>query len=203
MADIIYGENRFPKVGEVCALDLTSLGYHNLDERETNEVCFHLVNYGKVKGITLVKYLGYGLFMDLVSDQVFRLMAYNDDDIGTEQLYKLQLGDRKELEKIADSYGKDTSPKDITDFKIVFNMFLTNPLAFDIVPNFDNPDLVRTPLMSIDSEIVRKFASQPLDKIKGDILSLKEEGIRELGKTYTEMHDFIQNYYAMQNNKSL
>ena len=66
MADIVYDENRFLKVGEVCAIDLTSLGYHNLDKRETDEVCFQLVNCGKVKGITLVKYLGYGLFMDLV-----------------------------------------------------------------------------------------------------------------------------------------
>ena len=96
MANIIYDEQRTVGIGEVCAISLQSIHpvYLTLLDPNRNDdiVNFYANERTGVSSedeITFIKYIGNGMFMDLVSDQLLMTNIYNEDDFGTDELHMM------------------------------------------------------------------------------------------------------------------
>lgn len=189
MANIIYDEKRAVRIGEVCAVSLKNICpiYLTLVDSKMDGVYDDINFYVKEENgissddeITFVKYIGNGMFMDLVSDQLLISEVFNADDFGTDEFHAMDKVSQDELEKMEDFWNSVQNPKTKLEFSDSFSVFMQNPLAIKI-------DISTAPFMSINSEITKKFASQSLEQLKTKMMSAKamaQQGLKEQYSQY-------------------
>lgn len=187
MANIILDEKRAVRIGEVCAVSLKNICpmYLTLEDSELAGVYDDINFYPKEKNgisldgeITFVKYIGNGMFMDLVSDQLLITEVFNEDDFGTDEFHALDEASKDEIIKMYDFWHSVQNPKTKSEFSDSFSVFMQNPLAINISP---------APFMSINSENAKKFASQSLEQLKTKMMSAKamaQQGLKEQYSQY-------------------
>ena len=193
MANIIDDERRMVGVGEVCAIYLKHIEpvFLTLEDPKLNGP--DIINfYGRDKSkisngeeITFIKYLGNGMFMDLVSDQLFLTDIFNADDFGTAEFHAMDEKSKDETIKMEEFWHSIQNPTNKTDFSNSFNIFINNPLLIDIS---------QSPFMTINSEIAKKFASQSLEEIKSMIMTAKIKAQQGLKEQYTQYESQLINY---------
>lgn len=204
MANIIFDEKRWVRVGEVCALGLKTIHPikiyfedHDCDGVKDAIVFFtdDNENITTEDDVTFVKYIGNGLFMDLVSDQLLMTSTYGSDSIGSDNYDLLDKESQDELDKMSDFYTDINGPQNKEEFKDTFSIFMRNPMLIDMD---DYSQLF--PIMSIDSEITKKFASQSLEQVKTKILSAKAKAQQSLKEQYSKYEDQIIRIYNAKEN---
>lgn len=194
MINIIYDERRFLNVGEVCAIQLKNIKPVDLVIMD-NELYF----FGRDNGIssdediTFIKYLGHGMFMDLISDQLFMSAIHSSDDFGTDEFDALNNESKSELDKMINQWFTTQNAKNIEDFKQNFSIFMQHPLAIDVGAS---------PFISITSDVAKKLASQSLEHVKSKILLSKLTAQQNLQKKYSELEEKINELYASKINSS-
>ena len=196
MANIIMDERRTPQIGETCAIKLkniypVSLEYDPEHIMSDDEVSF-MPNekYGGISSddeITFVKYVGNGMFIDLVSDQLLLTVAFNADDFGTDVLHSMDKNSQGEFDKIENLWNSLFLPKNKDEFKDRISTFINNPLALDIAD---------TSFMTINSENAKKFASQSLQELKTKLINEKAKAQLNLKQQYAQYGEKIYNYYS-------
>ena len=118
MANIIYDEKRTVGIGEVCAISLQSIHpvyLTLLDPNRNDDIVNFYANERtgvSLEGeITFIKYIGNGMFMDLVSDQLLMTEIYNEDDFGTDELHMMDVKSQDELTKMQQFWTSIQNPK--------------------------------------------------------------------------------------------
>ena len=189
MANIILDEKRAVRIGEVCAVSLKDINpmYLTLEDAEMYGVDNDINFYSTGKGIssdgeiTFVKYIGNGMFMDLVSDQLLLTELANVDDFGTDDFLALDETSKDEIIKMCDFWHSVQNPNTKLEFSNSFSVFMQNPLVINISP------VSPAPFMSINSENAKKFASQSLEQLKTKMMSAKamaQQGLKEQYSQY-------------------
>lgn len=177
MANIILDEKRMVGIGEICAISLKNihpinLGYDNLNSC----VSFYPNSKNKISlddEITFVKYIGNGMFMDLVSEQLLITEVILGDDFGTDEYKAMDNASHDEIEKMRNFWLSIDTPEDKSEFSNSFSIFAKNPLVIDIAA---------APFVSINVEITKKFASQSLEQLRAKMISAKtmaQQGLKE------------------------
>ena len=194
MANIIYDEKRTVGIGEVCAISLQSIHpvYLTLLDPNRNDdiVNFYANERTGVSSedeITFIKYIGNGMFMDLVSDQLLMTDIFNEDDFGTDELYMMDAKSQDELTKMRQFWTSIQNPKDKSEFIESFSIFIQNPLAITIAP----------PFMSINAENAKKFASQSLEQLRSKMMSAKAMAQQGLKQQYHQYEGQIAEYFSV------
>ena len=194
MANIIYDEKRAVGIGEVCAVNLKNIRPVELvlldPTKERDIVNFYpngRKNLSSDEEITFVKYIGNGLFMDLISDQLLTTEVFNADDFGTDELHAMDKTSQDEMAKMEDFWDSIQNPKNRTEFSDSFSIFMQNPLAINIAD---------APFMSINSEITKKFASQSLEQVRSKMMSAKTMAQQSLKQQYSQYEGQIFEYYS-------
>lgn len=187
MANIILDEKRAVRIGEVCAVSLKNICPVYLAFEDFNmdgvydDINFYVKEENGISSdgeITFVKYIGNGMFMDLVSDQLLISEVFNADDFGTDEFLAMDKVSQDELEKMEDFWNSVQNPKTKLEFSDSFSVFMQNPLVINIE---------ETPFMSINSENAKKFASQSLEQLKTKMMSAKamaQQGLKEQYSQY-------------------
>ncbi len=191
MTNIILDEKRFLRVGESCAVNLKDI--HPIDLRmdyyNNNNATFY-ASYAEPVSIeneyTLVKYLGNGMFMDLIADQLYLTEVYLADDFGTDEFNVMLPADQEHLKTLADDYNKLSSPDTLEEFRESLAIFSHNPLVIDIS---------EAPFYSVDLNITKQVASQSIETIKRKILSSKIKSQQRMQQTYDQLETEILNFY--------
>lgn len=193
MANIIYDEKRTVGVGEVCAIRLKNIHpvYLALLDKNRND---DIVNFfsnvrtgiSSEDEITFIKYIGNGMFMDLVSDQLLMTEVYNEDDIGTDELHMMDVKSQDELTKMQQFWVSIQNPKNQSEFNESFSIFMQNPLTINISEE---------PFMSINAENVKKFASQSLEQLRSKMMSAKVMTQQGLKQQYSQYGGQIAEYF--------
>lgn len=194
MANIIYDEQRTVGIGEVCAISLQSIHpvYLTLLDPNRNDdiVNFYANERTGVSSedeITFIKYIGNGMFMDLVSDQLLMTNIYNEDDFGTDELHMMDVKSQDELTKMKQFWTSIQNPKDKSEFVESFSIFIQNPLAITIAD---------PPFMSINAENAKKFASQSLEQLRSKMMSAKAMAQQGLKQQYSQYEGQIAEYFS-------
>ncbi len=198
MANIIYDEKRFVNVGEVCAIELKNIKPASLTlNYDYGDDIVNFYTNGNVSSdndITFIKYLGNGLFMDLVSDQLFITEIFNEDDFGTDELNLLNNENIEELTKMQEFWNSIQNPTNIEEFEKSISIFMSNPLCIDIE---------EAPFMSINSDVAQKFASQSLEQLKSKLLSSKLNAQQQIKQQFSELENkIIEHYHSFNNSTS-
>lgn len=195
MANIIYDEKRTVGIGEVCAISLQSINPVSLillDPNISNEI----VNfYSKERTgvsldgeITFIKYIGNGMFMDLVSDQLLMTEIYNEDDFGTAEFHMMDVKSQDELTKMQQFWNSIHNPKNELEFSESFSIFIENPLTINISD---------APFMSINAENAKKFASQSLEQLRSKMMSAKAMAQQGLKQQYSQYEGQIAENFSV------
>lgn len=192
MANIILDEKRTVGIGEVCAINLKYIhaAVLTLEDSDLNDdiINFYSNSRNSVSSddeITFIKYLGNGFFIDLVSDQLLLTEVFNADDFGTAELQAMNEASQNEIEKMKEFWHSIQNPKNKTEFCDSFSIFIQNPLLIDIE---------KTPFMSINSEVTKKFASQSLEQVKSKMMSSKSMAQQALKQQYAKFEGQITKY---------
>ena len=195
MANIIYDEKRTVGIGEVCAISLQSINPVSLillDPNRNDEI----VNfYSKERTgvsldgeITFIKYIGNGMFMDLVSDQLLMTEIYNEDDFGTAELHMMDVKSQDELTKMQQFWNSIKKKKNELEFSESFSIFIENPLTINIS---------NAPFMSINAENAKKFASQSLEQLRSKMMSAKAMAQQGLKQQYSQYEGQIAENFSV------
>ena len=195
MANIIYDEKRTVGIGEVCAISLQSINPVSLillDPNRNDEI----VNfYSKERTgvsldgeITFIKYIGNGMFMDLVSDQLLMTEIYNEDDFGTAELHMMDVKSQDEMTKMQQFWNSIHNPKNELEFSESFSIFIENPLTINIS---------NAPFMSINAENAKKFASQSLEQLRSKMMSAKAMAQQGLKQQYSQYEGQIAENFSV------
>lgn len=195
MANILIDEKRAVKIGEVCAINLKNIHSMNLtlvNPYENSDIVnfYPVWKDGGISSddeITFVKYIGNGMFMDLVSDQLLITEAFDADDFGTDVLHAMDKESINEMEKIANFWQSIYNPKNKSEFQDSFSIFIQNPLVIDIVP---------APFMSINAENTKKFASQSLEQLRSKMTSAKAMAQQNLKQQYYQYEGKIFEHFS-------
>ena len=197
MANIILDEKRAVRVGEVCAISLKNIfPMHLTLESSEMDGVYDDINFypNEINGIssdgeiTFVKYIGNGMFMDLVSDQLLVTEAFNVDDFGTAEFRALDEASKDEIYKMSDFWNSVQNPKTKSEFSDSFSVFMQNPLAITIA----NP-----PFMSINAENAKKFASQSLEQLRSKMMSAKAMAQQVLKQQYSQYEGQIAESFSV------
>lgn len=188
MTNIMYDEKRFLNVGEVCAVQLKHIKPIDLVFYDFEEgVEFYPENTGiSSDEYTFIKYLGNGMFLDLVSNQIIMAEVINADGIGSEYFEALNEESQNELKRLEEQWYKLQEPNDIDDFKKSFLTFLENPLVIETI---------NSPFMLVDSEILEKFASQSFEDVRSKFASAKEKTNKKLYQELNKLEGTISKFY--------
>lgn len=185
MANIIKDEKRFLNVGEICAIKLNSIFpvYFMIDPGNGHQVNFLRTFTGLTDedDITVVKYLGNGMFEDLITNQFFMMAIYSCLEI--DEFDSLDINYQDELEKISSCYSclsGPINPDNYTQIQESISFYINNPLVIGI---YNNP-----PFMTLDDDILKKIC---IDKVKEKILSVKLIAQQKLQHDYGESEDKI------------
>lgn len=135
--------------------------------------------------ITFIKYLGNGMFMDLVSEQLILAELFSANDFGGYEFDAMDEKSKNEARKMADFWDSIQNPTNKIDFLKSLNIFFNNPLIIDVS---------LAPFITINSEVAKKFASQSLEEIKSMIMTTKIKAQQELKEQYTQYENQILNY---------
>lgn len=167
MVNIIFDEKRFLKVGEVCAIKLSDIQSYRATLDYDGKIYFGLSEkgLGLSDGVTFIKYLGNGMFTELLSEQLIRLEVTDPEAIGSDELLILPDKHQNTLSDLSNKCYSLANPENINDYKEKYETFMETPLAL----YFD----YNTEFMAIDKEILVTFGSQQLEIIKKDILKAK------------------------------
>ena len=195
MANIIYDEKRTVGIGEVCAISLQSIHpvyLTLLDPNRNDDIVNFYANERtgvSLEGeITFIKYIGNGMFMDLVSDQLLMTEIYNEDDFGTDELHMMDVKSQDELTKMQQFWTSIQHPKNKSEFSESFSIFIQNPLAINIAD---------APFMSINAENAKKFASQSLEQLRSKMMSAKAMAQQGLKQQYSQYEGQIAEYFSV------
>ena len=193
MANIIYDERRTVEIGEVCAVSLQSIHpvyLALLDPNKNDYIVFFVsdtdTSISSEDEITFIKYIGNGMFMDLVSDQLLMTDICNEDDFGTADLEMMDAKSRDELTKMQQFWTSINAPENKSEFSEGFSIFMQNPLAINIED---------APFMSINAEITKKFASQSLEQLHSKMMSAKAIAQQRLKQQYSQYEGQIVEYF--------
>lgn len=194
MANIIYDEKRTVGIGEVCAINLKNIHPVYLTLLDPNQID-NIVNFypdersviSSDDEITFVKYIGNGLFMDLVSDQLLITEIFNTDDFGTDELHAMDEASQDEMVKMEDFWNSIQNPTNQSEFSDSFSIFMQNPLAINIAV---------APFMSINSENTKKFASQSLEQVRTKMMSAKAMAQQGLKQQYCQFEGQLVEYFS-------
>ncbi len=200
MANIIYDEKRTVRIGEVCAISLQSIQPVYLTLLDPNRD-FDIVNfYANVRTgvssedeITFIKYIGNGMFMDLVSDQLLMTEIFDADDFGTDELHAMDKSSIDEIVRMADFWNSIYNPKNKSQFSDSFSIFMQNPLVINIEV---------APFMSINAENTKKFASQSLEQLRSKLMSAKAMAQQILQQQYSQYEGKIAEHFSATEKKS-
>ena len=203
MANIIYDEKRTVRIGEVCAINLKNIHpiYLILEDPEFWDE--DIVNFfsNQESGIssddeiTFIKYIGNGLFMDLVSDQLLITEVLDADALSTGE-FELDAMDRAsidEMRKMEDFWNSIQNPTNKSEFSDSFSIFMQNPLAINVAV---------APFMSINSENTKKFASQSLEQVRTKMMSAKAMAQQGLKQQYSQLEGQIVEHFSTIEKKS-
>lgn len=200
MANIILDEKRTVGIGEVCAINLKNIHpvYLTLFDpnRDDDIVNFYTNKRTSVSSedeIIFIKYIGNGMFMDLVSDQLLITEIYDEDDFGTDELHMMDVKSQEELTKMKQFWTTIQNPKNKSEFSKSFSIFIQNPLAINIE---------EAPFMSINSENAKKFASQSLEQLRSKMMSTKAMTQHGLKQQYSQYERQIVEYYSTAKNEA-
>lgn len=200
MVNIIYDERRMVSVDEIFAIYLKDIepAYLTLDKSfEPDIINFYGRKNSKISNsdeITFIKYLGNGIFMDLVSDQLILAKLFNADDFGSDEFYAMDEKSRNEAIKMTNFWCSIQNPTNKIDFSKSLNIFFNNPLTIDVS---------LAPFITINSEVAKKFASQSLEEIKSMIMTTKIKAQQELKEQYTQYENQILNYLNIKKSEML
>lgn len=194
MANIILDEKRAVRIGEVCAINLKNIRSINLTLVDPNEMS-DIVNFypnwksgiSSDEEITFVKYIGNGMFMDLVSDQLLMTEIFDADDFGTDELHAMDKSSIDEIVRMADFWNSIYNPKNKSQFSDSFSIFMQNPLVINIEV---------APFMSINAENTKKFASQSLEQLRSKLMSAKTIAQQNLKQQYSQYEQQIFEHFA-------
>lgn len=201
MANIIYDEKRAVRIGEVCAINLKNIHpiYLILEDPKLNGediVNFYPNERSGISSddeITFVKYIGNGLFMDLVSDQLLITEVFNADDFGSAELHAMDRASIDEMCKMEDFWNSIQNPTNKSEFSDSFSIFMQNPLAINVAV---------APFMSINSENTKKFASQSLEQVRTKMMSAKAMAQQGLKQQYSQFEGQIVEHFSAIEKKS-
>ena len=195
MANIIYDEKRAVRIGEVCAINLKNIHpiYLILEDPELNGediVNFYPNERSGISSddeITFVKYIGNGLFMDLVSDQLLITEVFNANDFGGDELDAMDRASIDEMGKMEDFWHSIQNPTNKSEFSDSFSIFMQNPLVINVAV---------APFMSINSENTKKFASQSLEQVRTKMMSAKAMAQQGLKQQYSQFEGQIVEHFS-------
>lgn len=202
MANILNEEKRAVGIGEVCAISLNHIralhiALNNYPDPEDNDICFFSDERNGISSedeITFVKYVGNGMFMDLISDQLLITELFGEDEIGSDEYNMMDIESQEELTRMSNFWCSLYAPKNKLEFSESFSVFMQNPLVIDIQDE---------PFMSINSENAKKFASQSLEQVKSKIMSAKTKTQQELKEQYSKYEGKIEEIYSAKERKSI
>lgn len=191
MGKIIIDERRAVRIGEVCAVKLKDIhaACISVDEVYKN---FHFFGTGvkasEGEEVTLLKYLGNGLFMDLVSEQLITGLLINSDDFGGDIYDSMSDESKNEYESMARHWDSldDTTTKEAYEYN--YSVFLNSPLCIDIYDDI---------LLSVDPDITKKFALQPIEEIRNKILTAKTAGQQYLQQQHEQYKELFDEYFEL------
>lgn len=194
MANIFYDEKRTVGIGEVCAISLKdihpvylTLLDPNRDDDIVNFYANERTSVSSEDEITFIKYIGNGMFMDLVSDQLLMTEIFNEDDFGTDELFMMDVKSQEELTKMQQFWTSIQNPKNKSEFSESFSIFMQNPLAINIA---------EAPFISINAENAKKFASQSLEQLRTKMMSAKAMTQQSLKQQYSQYEGQIVEYFS-------
>lgn len=186
MANILLDEKRFLRIGEVCAVELKKIRAYcvGVYSDEVDELRFYYdESFKLIEGneITFLKYVGNGLFIDLVSDSIIRMAIFAGDDIGTAQFLQMPLDEQTHLNELADDYDNVRIPTTKSGFVDTYNSLINNP--FVLVYS-------EAPFLSIDTEMVNRFAGQSIEAVREKVKAAKikaQHSLQDSGKEHKEL----------------
>ena len=140
--------------------------------------------------ITFVKYLGNGIFLDLITDKMIRAYISDPHD---------ENGKLYEADQDADSLYVDefiysaTNSRDITEDKA---FYMATPLVFNVSDGvlLNNPDeKEKARLYTIDDEIIRRFSKQDPKYLRKYLKDLHKDSVENLKRQIDLL--FLQDEY--------
>ena len=199
MANIFFDEERTVGIGEVCAISLKNIHpvHLTLLDPENDDIVNFFANertsVSSEDEITFIKYIGNGMFMDLVSDQLLITDIFNEDDFGYDEYKRMDAKSQDELTKMQQFWTSIQNPKNKSEFSESFSIFMQNPLVINI---YD------APFMSINAENAKKFASQSLEQLRSKMMSAKAMAQQGLKQQRSQYEGQIAEYFSVSEKKS-
>lgn len=199
-----YIQDRLLNEGEVCALELNKIGNYsilrieennkNIGIEEENLPNFIANTTDKLskdkKGITLVKYLGAGLLLDLFSGEIIHMEIYMNDDItykGFKRFENLPISEQNRINELVNLYEKIKDPQTKSEFNKNYVALMNHPLVVT---------LFESPFLALDADVYRTISSQDSKELVKDIMDLKANAQKELEKSYHEKIAYIEQVYS-------
>ena len=126
--------------------------------------------------------------MDLVSDQLITGLLINSDDFGGDIYDTMSDESKNEYESMASHWDSldDTTNKEAYEYN--YSVFLNSPLCIDIYDDV---------LLSVDADIAKKFALQPIEEIKNKILTAKTVGQQYLQQQHEQYKELFDEYFEL------
>ena len=199
MANIFFDEERTVGIGEVCAISLKNIHpvHLTLLDPENDDIVNFFANertsVSSEDEITFIKYIGNGMFMDLVSDQLLITDIFNEDDFWYDEYKRMDAKSQDELTKMQQFWTSIQNPKNKSEFSESFSIFMQNPLVINI---YD------APFMSINAENAKKFASQSLEQLRSKMMSAKAMAQQGLKQQRSQYEGQIAEYFSVSEKKS-
>lgn len=193
MINIMMNEKRFVRVGEICAIPLCDIWGMELGEffDEVDGQMFGMVpNFKDDTDLTLVKYLGNGLFLELLSNQIIMC----EDFFHLELIDSLDSSSQREVENVKLHWDLIQHPKTMEEYKANYKDVFDNPLCID------NMDCI---YYGINEKVAKKLASQSLEKTKLKLISAKLKSQQRLQRQTREYQSDIQNHFKELNQSQM
>lgn len=177
MANIIDDEKRLPKIGEVCAIRICDIGTFEFQNNNHGKVISLTDNDMRDNSLLFIKYIGSGLFVDTVSEEVIKCIGekiFLDENIDSESF--------NESEKICEFTKELCIINNIEDIDYRIDVLDKSILGIDL----DKYDLYK-----IDSELTNEFSTQSVVDLKRKIQLLKVKGLEKLRDSYENIKNEV------------
>ena len=203
--DILVNERRFLREGEECAVSLKSIypvSFSFVDEvlgqyvekpssANDTHVEFYLRNATDFfdDDIIFVQYLGYGIFRNKASGQLFMSSINSELDFGSEVFNSFDDESKKEVRKIVSIWNASCRPSTWLKYEDSAHFFIGHPLAID---------MSRASFMPV-SAVRGKVLSE---QIKSKLDEGRENALVENMKRYEALQLTVYDYYDKVENSS-
>ena len=178
-------EKRFLRVGEICAISLSDIWGFELAVYfdEVDYPMFDITpNFEDEDDVTLVKYLGEGMFVELLTNQMIMCEPFFDQNL----VNSFDLESWKEALSIQNHWESIQNPQNMEEFSRDYKVFFNTPLCLD---NLNCAFYV------VDDDVIKNFASQSLDKTKYKLICARLKSQQRLQQQTKEYRTDLQEYF--------